>query len=228
MLDDFKETTWEVIQAVVPLTAVAFFILLLIESNTELLVNFLGGSFLVIIGMILFLFGVKLGMLPMGNAVGSELPKHNSVILILAVAFILSFIVTLAEPNVRVLSTMMDSLNDSGIPRSLFILAIASSVGISILISMLRIIYGVPIKYLLTVSYLFIVAISFLTKPEYLAIAFDSGGVATGLLTIPVLMALGTSIVSVLSEKSELSEGFGLIGLAAVGPIITVMLMGVL
>ena len=227
MLEDFKETTWEVIQAVVPLTVVALLILLLIETNSELLVNFLRGSFLVIIGMILFLFGVKLGMLPMGNAVGSELPKHNSVALILVVAFILSFMVTLAEPNVRVLSTMMDSLNGDGISRSLFILAIAGSVGISISISMLRIVYGVPIKYLLTIFYLFILILSFLTKPEYLSIAFDSGGVATGLLTIPVIMALGTSIVSVISEKSELSEGFGLIGLAAVGPIITVLLMGV-
>jgi len=145
----------------------------------------------------------------------------------LVVAFILSFIVTLAEPNVRVLSTMMESLNGDGIPRNVFLLAISTSVGIFISISMLRIVYGVPIKYLLTASYLFIIAISFFTKPEYLAIAFDSGGVATGLLTIPVLMALGTSIVSVISEKSELSEGFGLIGLAAVGPIITVMLMGV-
>jgi hypothetical protein len=100
-------------------------------------------------------------------------------------------------------------------------------VGFFVSVSMLRIIYNVPIKYLLTVGYLIVIMLSFLTKPEYIAIAYDAGGVTTGPMTVPVILALGIGTASVLGDKSELSDGFGLIGLASIGPIISVMLMGV-
>jgi hypothetical protein len=135
---------------------------------------------------------------------------------------------TVAEPDVRVLSAMIDSVSDNGISRNALILSIAFGVGFFVSVSMLRIVYGVPIKYLLTAGYLIVIILSFFTNPEYIAIAYDAGGVTTGPMTVPVILALGIGIVSVLGDKSELSEGFGLIGLASIGPIISVMLMGVL
>jgi hypothetical protein len=228
MIQDFKETFREVVQAVLPLTAAVLIIMLVIGLNSDLFLSFFIGTIMVIAGMVLFLMGVKLGMLPMGESIGAELPKHSSLIFIIAVAFVLAFMVTVAEPDVRVLSTMIDSVSENGISRNVLILSIATGLGFFVSVSMLRIIYGVPIKYLFTVGYLIVIVLSFVTEPEYLAIAYDAGGVTTGPMTVPVILALGIGVVSVLEGKSELSEGFGLIGLASLGPIISVMLMGVL
>ncbi len=227
MIEDFKETFKEVVQAVLPLSLAVLLIMLIIGMSSDLFLSFVTGSLLVIAGMVLFLMGVKIGMLPIGESIGSELPKHNSLLFIVAVAFLLSFIATLAEPDVRVLSTMINSVSDDGISRNLLILSIACGVGFFVSVSMLRIVYGVPIKYLLTAGYLIVIMLSFLTKPEYIAIAYDAGGVTTGPMTVPIILALGIGIVSVMGEKSELSDGFGLIGLASIGPIISVMLLGV-
>lgn len=227
MIQDFKETLWEVCQAVLPLTGSVLLIMLIIGMNFDMFLSFITGSLLVIAGMVFFLMGVKMGMLPIGESIGAELPNHNSLLFIVAVAFLLSFMATVAEPDVRVLSTMIDSVSDDAISRNVLILSIAVGVGFFVSISMLRIVYGVPIKYLLTVGYIIVIILSFFTNPEYIAIAYDAGGVTTGPMTVPVILSLGIGTVSVLGEKSELSEGFGLIGLASIGPIISVMLLGV-
>ncbi|MGM0770498.1 MAG: DUF1538 domain-containing protein [Halobacteriota archaeon] len=227
MIEDFKETFKEVFLAVLPLSGVVLLIMLMIGMSSDMFLSFVTGALLVIGGMVLFLMGVKIGMLPIGESIGAELPKHNSLLFIVAVAFLLSFMATIAEPDVRVLSTMINSVSDDSISRNLLILSIACGVGFFVSVSMLRIVYGVPIKYLLTAGYLIVIMLSFLTNPEYIAIAYDAGGVTTGPMTVPVILALGIGTVSVLGEKSELSDGFGFIGLASIGPIISVMLMGV-
>ncbi|APH38892.1 DUF1538 domain-containing protein [Methanohalophilus halophilus] len=228
MIEDLKETTKEVIQAVLPLTVAVFFLMVIIGMNHDMFLSFFMGSLMVILGMILFLLGVKIGMLPIGESIGSELSKHNSLLFILGSAFILSFMATVAEPDVRVLSSMIDSVSEDSISRNVLIISIASGVGFFVAVSMLRIAYGVPIKYLFTVGYLIILVLSFFTNPDYLAIAFDAGGVTTGPMTVPIILALGIGTVSVLGDKSALTEGFGLIGLASIGPILAVMLLGVL
>jgi hypothetical protein len=229
MMRDFKETFLEVIQAVLPLTlAVVVIMLVFVGSNLGHFTSFLTGTVLVIVGMTFFLMGVKLGMLPIGEAIGADLPKHGSLIFIGAVAFLLSFLATVAEPDVRVLSSMIDSVSEDSIDRNLLIISIAFGVGFFVTFSILRIIYGVPIKYLFAISYLIIIVLSFFTPPEYLAISFDAGGVTTGPMTVPVIMALGIGTASVLQDRSQLSEGFGLIGFASIGPILSIMLLGVL
>ncbi|MDY0388168.1 MAG: DUF1538 domain-containing protein [Methanolobus sp.] len=228
MIQNFKETFKEVVQAVVPLTTVVFLIMLVIGIDMDMTLSFFTGALLVISGMVLFLMGVKFGMLPIGEAIGSELPKHNSLLFMVLITFILSFMATIAEPDVRILSTMIDSVSDNSIPRNTLVISIAAGVGFFVSVSMIRIVYGTPMKYLLTVSYLILIALSFFTKPEYLAIAYDAGGVTTGLMTVPLIMALGIGTISVLGGKSELSEGFGLIGMASIGPILSVMLLGIL
>jgi hypothetical protein len=229
MMRDFKETFLEVIQAVLPLTlAVIVIMLVFLGSNLEHLGSFLSGTILVIAGMTFFLMGVKLGMLPMGEAIGSNLPKHGSLIFIAVAAFFLSFLTTVAEPDVRVLSSMIDSVSKDSIDRNILIVSIGLGVGFFVTVSILRIIYGVQIKYLFAISYFLIILLSFFTPPEFCAISFDAGGVTTGPMTVPVIMALGIGTASVLQDRSQLSEGFGLIGFASIGPILSLMLLGVL
>ena len=229
MIQDFKETYKEVLQAVLPLTiAVLLIMLLFMGMDLDLVITFLKGAIFVIFGMGLFLMGVKLGMLPLGEAIGADLPKHGSVIFIAIIGFLLSFMATVAEPDVRVLSTMIESVSDNGIQRTTLIISISLGVGFFVAASMLRIIYGIPLKHMLFVGYLIVVLLAFFTPVEYLAISFDSGGVTTGPVTVPVILALGIGISSVLRGKSELSESYGLIGLASLGPILSLMILGIL
>jgi hypothetical protein len=107
-------------------------------------------------------------------------------------------------------------------------MVIAIGVGIFIVFSILRILLGVSIKWMLAIGYISVIALSFFTPAEFLAISFDAGGVTTGPMTVPVILSLGTGITSVLSDRNSISDSFGLIGLASIGPIMTMMLLGVL
>lgn len=228
MMSDIKETFLEVIQAMIPLT-LAIVLLMLVFVGTSLpdLISFLIATVLTVVGMTFFLTGVKLSMLPIGEAIGADLPKHNSVAFIILVVFLLSFLTTMAEPNVKVLSNMVDSALQGSLDTNLLIISIAFGVGFLMAISILRIVYGVSIRYLFTAGYLVILVLSFFVLTDYLAISFDAGSVTTGAMIVPVLMGLGIGIASVLQDRSEL-DGFGLIGLATMGPIMSLMLLGVL
>lgn len=177
--------------------------------------------------MTFFLVGVKLSMLPIGEAIGADLPKHNSLAFIVVVVFLFSFLTTIAEPNVRVLINMVDLAFQGDINSNVLIISIAFGVGFLMVISIFRIIYGTPIKYLFFISYFIILALSFFVPGEYLGISFDSGSVTTGPMIVPVVMALGIGVASVLQDKSEI-DGFGLVGFATIGPILSIMLMGAL
>lgn len=228
MMSDIKETFQEVVQAILPLTlAIVLLMLAFVGTNLRDLISFLIATILTVVGMTFFLTGVKLSMLPIGEAIGADLPKHNSVAFIALVVFLLSFLTTVAEPNVKVLSNMVDSALQGSLDTNLLVVSIAFGVGFLMAISILRIVYGVSIRYLFTAGYSIILVLSFFVLTDYLAISFDAGSVTTGAMIVPVLMGLGIGIASVLQDRSEL-DGFGLIGLATMGPIMSLMLLGAL
>ena len=228
MLSDAKETITEVAQATLPIVIVILILQIILPGcSFSSIIQFIAGSAMVIIGMALFLLGVKTGLLPMGEAVGSEIPKYNSILLIAVIAFFFGFLATIAEPDVRVLSTMIDSVSQSSIDKTSLIIIISCGVGFFVSTAILRIIYNVSIVYLYATGYLVVIALSFFTSPDYLPIAFDAGGVTTGPITVPFILSLGTGVTAILGGRSQLSDGFGLIGLASIGPVIGVLLMGV-
>lgn len=225
MMRDIKQTFLEVVQAILPLTlAIILLMLVFVGISLNDLISFFFYTLLATLGMAFFLTGVKLSMLPIGSAIGADLPKHNSLAFIAIIVFFLSFFVAMAEPNVNVLIGLIDSTLQGSIDNNLLILFIAFGVSFLMAISVLRIIFGVPIKYLFAVSYSIILVLSFFIPADYLAIAFDAGSVTTGAMVIPVLMGLGVGVASVLQDRSEL-DGFGLIGLATAGPILSLMLL---
>ena len=229
MRDQFKDALKETVQSIAPITFIVLLIqILLIGSPPENIATFVLGALMVAIGFSFFIMGVKLGMLPIGEAIGGELPKRGSILFLVAVTFAISFLVTVAEPDVRVLTSVINSVSTDAISRNALLFAVAFGVGIFMVLSMLRIIYNVPIKYLYAASYLLVILLSFFTPPEFLAISFDSGGVTTGPMTVPVILALGIGVSTVMAGRSPLADGFGLIGFASIGPILGVMLLGVL
>ena len=224
-----KEGIVEVVQAVVPITVVVILLqVFLISMPWIIFSRFLIGVVMVISGMFLFLQGVKIGLLPMGEAIGAELPKRGSMFFLLFFAFVLGFMVTLAEPDVWVLVGYVDSVSEGLVNRYILVASVALGVGIFVTLAMLRIVLNVPIAYLLAGGYILILVLSFFTPADFVPISFDAGGVTTGPVTVPFILALGLGVTAVLGGRSSIHDGFGLIGLASIGPVLGVMVLGII
>lgn len=224
--DKFKEVILSILPVIIVVAIIAEFVLCL---PIEEFMMFLLCIVLVIIGFTIFLCGVDIGIHPMGNAIGMEIPKRKSRLFMIIVVFAISFLVTIAEPDVTVFASQVHSLF-STINTTALTYAIAVGVGVFLIIAAFKIIYKISLKLILTVSYILVIALAlhmyFTGNVEFLGIAFDSGGVTTGPVTVPVLLALGIGICSVGLARNEL-DGFGMIGLASVGPIIALLIMGI-
>lgn len=161
----------------------------------EVFFQFLAGVVFVGIGLILFLLGVQIGLLPVGEWIGSALSKTKKVGVIVGFGFILGLVVTVAEPDVRVLATQVDQVSGGDIPRNILIVAVALGVALFVGLSMLRIIFHVPITYLLAPGYGLVFLLALFTPPSFIPISFDSGGVTTGPLTVPFILSLGVGLL---------------------------------
>jgi hypothetical protein len=224
-----KKYLLEIIKTIAPI--IIFVIILhffIIRMPTEILLKFFLGTLMVVVGLNLFLKGIMISILPIGEKIGSTIPKKHSLAVVLLVGFIVGFAITIAEPDVRVLASQIDLVSDGKINKHILSSFIGIGVGLFLLIALIRIFKNIPIIYILFSGYLIILALSFFTPPEFIPVSFDAGGVTTGPLTVPFIMSLGIGLVSILGGKSRLSEGFGLIGIASIGPVITVMILGVI
>jgi hypothetical protein len=217
----------EVLKAVAPLiTAVCVLQITVVHAPLELFLQFLFGVLLAIAGMLLLFVGIDLGILPMGRFVGAELPKKGSLILILSVAFALGFATTVAEPDVLVLSQQAGVVSDGAIPQYLVLYVTAIGMATMAAIAMARIIFGWSMMHMLAGAYSIMLILSFFAPSEFIPLAFDAGSVTTGVLSAPVVIALAIGLSSVLAGRSAVSDGFGLLGFASIGPIIAILLLG--
>ncbi len=187
------------------------------------MLTFLAGIVLVIVGMGLFTLGADSAMTPMGERVGTYLTKSKKLPLIIAVSFLLGVIVTVSEPDLQVLASQVPT-----IPTTAMILSVGLGVGLFLVIALLRILFAVPLKYLLIGSYIVCFGLSFFVPSDFWAVAFDAGGVTTGPMTVPLIMALGTGVSSIRSDKGAQNDSFGLVALSSVGPILTVLILGLI
>ena len=219
----------EVLQAVAPLVAaVCVLQIVLVGASAALFLQFLAGSMLAVAGMLLLFTGIDLGILPMGRFIGAELPRKGSLWLILAVAFALGFATTIAEPDVLVLSGQVEAASQGNMPGRTLTYLIAAGVGLFAALGLLRIVWGFSMTWLLAVTYSLMLVLSFLAAAEIIPLAYDAGSVTTGVLTAPVVLAVALGLSSVLARRSQVSDGFGLLGLASAGPIVVVLLLGML
>jgi hypothetical protein len=224
-----REKLIEVIKAVGPLIGAASILLvLLVDGSGPIVLQFMVGSALVVVGMVLLFAGLELGIVPMGRFIGAALPQQGSVALIVAVAFGLGFATTVAEPDVLVLARQVDAASRGAIREYAVLYVIALGLAAFVAVAMARIVYGFSMLSLLSAAYATLLALSFAAPAEFVALAYDAGSVTTGVLTTPVVIALAIGLSSVLAGRSAVSDGFGLLGFASIGPIIAVLLMGIL
>ncbi|NLW06747.1 MAG: DUF1538 domain-containing protein [Clostridia bacterium] len=228
-MKDIKDLFLEVIQAILPIVIlVAALLFFLFEKPAPIMLQFLIGAVMIIFGLTLFLLGVKVGLLPLGQLVGSELPQIGSFPLVLIYAFFIGAAVTVAEPNLRVLAYQVGLVTGGKISGNVLITFVAIGVGFFTAVAIARIVLNIPLAYILVAGYLLAFILSAIVPPTFVPIAFDSGGVTTGPLTVPFVLSLGVGFASVLSGKNTLGDSFGYLGLVLLGPIIPVMLLGVI
>lgn len=228
-MDDVKDVAKEVIASILPIAVLVVTLqLILFDRPGYIVIQFIVGVIMVTIGLGLFLIGVKIGLLPLGEAIGSELPARGSIIFMLFFTLVIGISITVAEPDVRVLTHQIEHVSGGIISKNLLISFVGVGVGLFMTIAAVRVLLGVPMSYILTGSFLVVFILSAFVPPHFIPISFDSGGVTTGPMTVPFIIALGVGITSVLGGKSNLSDSFGFVGLAAIGPVIALMLLGVI
>jgi hypothetical protein len=228
MLELLKARLAEVAKAVAPLMVVVIALqFLLVQAPAEQFLRFLAGALLATVGMLLLFLGIDVGILPMGRFIGAELPRRRSLTLILAVTFALAFATTAAEPDVLVLAEQVRKLSSGAVGGIALVYVIAAGVGVFTALGMLRVVRGFSMARLLACIYVAVIALSFLAPEASIPLAYDAGSVTTGVLTAPVVIALALGMSSVLSERSAVSDGFGLLGLASAGPIIVLLTMAI-
>lgn len=217
----------EVLRTIAPLlVAVCVLQVTIVHAPLPQFLQFLGGSVLAVLGMLLLFAGVEHGILPMGRFIGAELPRKGSVWLIVAVAATLGFVTTVAEPDVLVLASQVGTIEGSPVGGQALIYLIAAGVGLFAAAGLWRIAHGRALTLLLAAAFALMVLLSLLSPPAFLALAYDAGSVTTGVLSGPVLLALGLGLCAVLARHAGTLDGFGLLGLASTGPVIVVLLIG--
>lgn len=228
-MKEVKATAKEVLSAIIPITTVVVVLqLTVVKLPPVVLGQFLIGAVFVLLGTFFFLYGVNVGLLPMGHVIGTELPAKGSIVFFVIASFILGIAVTVADPDVMVLANQVATVSGGDIGRLVLIFAVAVGMGLFIAIAMLRIVLGIPIQYLLAGGYGLVLILSLVAPSVFVPLSFDAGAVATGPLIVPFVLSLGLGTASVLQGRSALKDGFGLMGLASLGPILAMMLLGVI
>lgn len=224
MLEKIKETATSI-------GPIALIVLLLNWTITPLgdgmTLTFIVSAIFTIVGLALFLLGADIGIIPMGEKAGSALTSKKNLPLLLIAAFVIGFIITIAEPDVQVLTGQVSAVNPA-INGTTLLIMIAVGIGFFVSLGLLRTVLQVPIKILYVGFYIVVFILAFVAPREYFAIAFDASGATTGPMTVPFIMALGMGVAAVKSNKDSDSkaDNFGLTGLASIGPIVAVLIMG--
>lgn len=218
-----KEKIYESVASVLPITAIVLLLSITIAPlSLGALALFLFGALLLVLGMGFFNLGVDMSMIPMGDGIGAQMSKSKKIFISLLICFVLGVLITMAEPDLQVLAQQVPA-----IPNLTLIVTVAVGVGIFLVVAELRMLLKIPLSYTLVFFYGIIFLLMFFTPDTFIPVSFDSGGVTTGPITVPFIMALGIGMASVRSDKNSSNDSFGLVAMCSIGPILSVLLLGV-
>lgn len=219
ILDSLKES----LKSVLPIAAIVLLLSVTAAPlGTGVLVLFLFGTLLLISGISFFNLGSGISMEPLGEGLGKQISKSKNMFFPFIICFVLGVLITVAEPDLQVLAEQVPS-----IPNLVLVLCVAVGVGAFLSISMIRSRKGIPLSRLLLVFYAIIVILAFFAPDEFVPTAFDSGGVTTGPITVPFIMALGAGMATIRNDKRSGENSFGLVALCSIGPILSVLILSI-
>ncbi len=218
---------------------VAFFQLFVLQQPIPNLENILIGTFLVVLGLTFFIQGLEMGLFPIGETLAYGFARKGSMIWLVTFAFGLGFGTTIAEPaliavaeeasevaaQAGVIEEQEEAMEDYALGLRI---TVALSVGLAIAIGVIRIVKGWPIHYLIISGYIGVVIMTAFAPPEIIGIAYDSGGVTTSTVTVPLVTALGVGLASSIKGRNPMTDGFGLIAFASLTPMMFVMAYGIM
>ena len=217
-----KENITEAFSSVLPISAIVLAVSVIftpLPSGTILI--FLAGTALLIIGMGFFTLGADMALMPMGEGISVELTKTSKLFFIIPVTLVIGFIISIAEPDLHVLGRQTPA-----IPAIVLIATVSVGMAVCLVISIIRILLKIRLSALLVVFYIIILAAAFISPNSFVPVGFDSGGVTTGPITVPFILAMGIGVASIRSDKNSHDDTFGLLGLCSAGPILAVMILG--
>ena len=218
LIQKFRESAASVLPVALIVALLCFSIA---PMPTDLMLSFIIGTALLILGLGLFTFGVEKSMTLIGTYTGARLTKFRNLSILLVISFILGVIITIAEPDLQVLAENTPHIN-----TIILIITVSVGVGLFLMLCMLRILLGVQLRWILMFFYIIVFTLAFFADPDYISVAFDSGGVTTGPMTVPFIMAMGVGVASIRSDKNAEADSFGLVALCSIGPILAVLLLG--
>lgn len=218
----FKEKIIESTKSVLPVFIIVILLCFITGMKMSVLTAFMFGALLVVIGTGIFNVGAEMSMTQMGEYVGAQMTKSKKIWLIIILSFFVGVMITMSEPDLKILAT-----NASIDPKWLLTISVSCGVGAFLVVAMLRIIFGIKLRYLLLIFYIATFILAIFVPADFWAIAFDSGGVTTGPMTVPFVLALGVGVSSIRSDSQEKNDSFGLVALCSVGPIVAVLVLGI-
>ena len=220
----FKEKIGEVLKSVFPILGIVLVLCFTITPIPPgILMTFLVGAVFLMVGMLLFNVGVEMSMTPIGERTGAIITKSKNVFLIILITFIMGLVITISEPDLQVLAQQVPS-----IPNLTLIIAVAIGVAVFLVFAILRMLFSIPLSVLLLIFYAIVFGLTPFVPADFLSVAFDSGGVTTGPMTVPFIMSFGIGISAIRSDRHAEDDSFGLVSMCSVGPILAVLILGMI
>ena len=225
MLKNLKE----VVIAILPMTLLIVILTFIFAPlDSDEMISFLFGAGIMMIGMTLFLFGADYSMMEVGRLEGKYMIKKKSLTILIALGFMIGIVITIAEPSVQVLGQQVNQISEGKIGRVLLIGIVSVGTGVFLAFALLRVVFKLSYYQLMAIGYVGVLVASFFTSNEFMPIAFDSGGVTTGPITVPFILALAGGLTSMIRQETSANDSFGMVGIASLGPILAVMILGVI
>lgn len=220
----------EVLYSVMPIIIIVMVLNFTIAPlAVPLIVKFLVGAGIIIIGLAIFLFGVDIGISPIGNIIGAKIAKTNKIWIIVVAGLIIGFLSSIAEPDLHILASQVDFVTSGLISKDSIVVMVAIGIALLLSLGLTRIVYNISLQRVLIILYSGIFGLALFTPREFLAISFDASGATTGVMTVPFILALAVG-VSAMKKDSKASENdsFGLVAIASTGAIFSVMIMSII
>ncbi len=225
LFDKTKEVTKTLLPVVGLVLLICFTI---VDVKTDVIIRFIVGSFLLLIGLTIFLWGVDLAMNPIGDHMSTEVATSRTPVKIAILSFLLGFLITVAEPDLLILGGQVEAASGGSLSSFTIVYIVSIGVGLMISLGVFRLLRGKPLNKFMTITYAIIFILALLVSEEFLAISFDASGATTGALTTPFVLALSLGLSNVKGGKDSEENSFGLVGIMSAGPILALMLLSII
>lgn len=226
LFEGFGGHMLEVLTALVPLLVCFLVFIIILKIEIKNIRQTVIGIIFAVVGLGMFLHGVHIGFLPTGELIGQTLAGGNNPWTLIPVGFVLGFVATIAEPAVRIMNYEVEKVSGGSIKANILLITLSLGVGLVVALAMLRILFGWPLWMMLLPGYILAFIMAFFVSNKFVSIGFDAGGVATGPMTVTFILALAVGAAQAIEGRDPLIEGFGLVALVALAPILAVLTLG--